>query len=309
MMPRFSVVIPTYNRATLLNEALASVFGQRFTDFEVIVVDDGSTDQTADVLLAFAGRIKVLHQANRGPGAARNAGCAQARGRYLAFLDSDDLWFPWTLETYDRVAADAGEPGFIAGKPAQFRTREQLSAVTASAVSTAVFADYYASSEQWRWYGASSFVVRADAFRAVNGFTNEWINGEDADLAMRLGTAAGFVQVVSPVTFGYRDHEGSAISSVARTLQGAQHAVSMERAGAYPGGAARARERQTILTRLLRPAMLDGLRHGRRREAWQLYRSTFFWHIQLGRWRFLAGFPVQAVTASAGSVARAGRSS
>ena len=138
--------------------------------------------------------------------------------------------------------------------------------------------------------------MRADAFRAVNGFTNQWINGEDADLAMRLGTAAGFVQVAAPVTFGYRDHEGSAISSVARTLQGAQYAVTKERAGAYPGGAARARERNTILTRLLRPIMLDGLRHGRRSEAWTLYRSTFSWHVQLGRWRFLAGFPVKAVT-------------
>lgn len=304
-MPRFSVIIPTYNRATLLNEALVSVFGQRCTDFEVLVVDDGSTDQTAEVLLEFAGRIRVLRQANRGPGAARNTACEHARGRYLAFLDSDDLWFPWTLESYDRAATDAGEPAFIAGKPAQFRTRDQLSAVTASAVSAAVFADYFDSGDQWRWYGASSFVVRADAFRAVNGFTNDWINGEDADLAMRLGTAAGFVQVVSPVTFGYRDHEGSAISNVARTLQGAQYAVTMERAGAYPGGAARARERKTILTRLLRPIMIDGLRHGRRGEAWQLYRSTFFWHLELGRWRFLAGFPVTA----AGSLARSGSAS
>lgn len=294
-MPRFSVIIPTYNRAALLRDALASVFAQRFADFEVLVVDDGSTDDTGTVLAELADRITVLRQDNRGPGAARNAGCAQARGRYLAFLDSDDVWFPWTLETYDRIALDAGEPAFIAGKPFQFRTRDDLAAMTRSAVSTAAFADYYASSDRWRWYGASSFVVHADAFRAAQGFTNEWINGEDADLAMRLGTAAGFVQVVSPFTFGYRNHEGSAVANIDRTLQGATHAVAMEAGGRYPGGAERARERRAILTRLARPIMLDALRHGRHAAAWQLYWATFAWHLELRRWRFLAGFPFRAV--------------
>jgi hypothetical protein len=297
-MPYFSVVIPTYNRARLLAECLASVFAQRVDDYEVLVVDDGSTDETEQVLSAYADRIRVWQQANRGPGAARNAACAHARGRYLAFLDSDDLWFPWTLETYRRAAREAGEPAFIAGKPSQFRSPEQLASVPESPLAAATFSDYYASGDEWRWYGASSFVIRTDAFRSVKGFTNEWINGEDADLAMRLGASPGFVQVVSPPTFGYREHDGSAISSTARTVAGAVHTVRAEQAGGYPGGAARARDRREILTRLLRPVMIAAARDGRRREAWALYRSTFFWHAQLGRWRFLAAFPFMAMAAT-----------
>lgn len=292
-MPRFSVIIPTYNRAALLADTLASVFSQRSTDFEVLIVDDGSTDETERVLSNHAGRIRVWTQANRGPGAARNVAAEHARGRYLAFLDSDDVWFPWTLELYEQVARDAGEPAFIAGKPAWFSTRDQLDTVLEGPVSVARFADYLASSDKWRWYGASSFVIRADAFRAVNGFIPDWINGEDADLAMRLGTSGGFVQVLNPCTFGYRQHDASAVSDSGRTLAGAWHIVRTEQAGRYPGSDARARQRWEILTRQVRPVMLESLRRGKP-DAWRMYKATLPWHMRLGRWRFLAAFPLMA---------------
>jgi glycosyltransferase involved in cell wall biosynthesis len=93
----FSVIIPTYNRAALLCTALDSVFAQTFTDYEVIVVDDGSTDGTAAMVASYGGRVRYFQQQNKGPGAARNLGAQHATGEYLAFLDSDDLWFPWTL--------------------------------------------------------------------------------------------------------------------------------------------------------------------------------------------------------------------
>ena len=96
--PRVSVIIPTYNRAALVAEAVASVLAQTCRDFEILVVDDGSTDGTAEALAAFAGQMTVLRQpARRGVAAARNLGIAAARGRWLAFLDSDDLWLPEKL--------------------------------------------------------------------------------------------------------------------------------------------------------------------------------------------------------------------
>src|SRR6266508_3534238 len=91
--PRISVVIPTYNAAATLPETLESVFGQSFTDFEVIVVDDGSTDATPDILAAYEDRIRVLRKVNEGkPAAARNLGVRAARGEFVAFLDADDCW-------------------------------------------------------------------------------------------------------------------------------------------------------------------------------------------------------------------------
>jgi glycosyltransferase involved in cell wall biosynthesis len=95
--PTVSVIIPTYNRAGMLTAAIDSVLAQDFTDFELIVVDDGSTDDTPQVLKAYGAKIKVIRQRNQGVSAARNRGIAAACGRLIAFLDSDDLWLPGKL--------------------------------------------------------------------------------------------------------------------------------------------------------------------------------------------------------------------
>jgi glycosyltransferase involved in cell wall biosynthesis len=94
MVPAVSVIIPTYNRAALVGEALASVQAQSFRDFEVLVVDDGGTDATPEVLAACRGVRVLRHPRRRGVSAARNTGINAARGEWLAFLDSDDLWRP-----------------------------------------------------------------------------------------------------------------------------------------------------------------------------------------------------------------------
>jgi len=93
-----SVVIPTYNRASFLKEAIDSVLSQTCRDFELIVVDDGSTDDTPALLLSYGKKIKVIKKANKGPSAARNRGIKAAKGEWLAFLDSDDSWKPDKLE-------------------------------------------------------------------------------------------------------------------------------------------------------------------------------------------------------------------
>jgi GT2 family glycosyltransferase len=95
--PRVSVIIPTYNRGWIIREAIDSVMVQDYRDFELIVVDDGSTDNTPDILDSFRDEIRVLRQENQGVSAARNRGLAAASGRFIAFLDSDDLWLPQKL--------------------------------------------------------------------------------------------------------------------------------------------------------------------------------------------------------------------
>jgi glycosyltransferase involved in cell wall biosynthesis len=95
--PRVSVIIPTYNRGWIVKEAIESVLAQDYRDFELIVVDDGSTDNTDDILNSYRGDIMVFRQENQGVSAARNRGLAEASGRFIAFLDSDDLWLPQKL--------------------------------------------------------------------------------------------------------------------------------------------------------------------------------------------------------------------
>jgi glycosyltransferase involved in cell wall biosynthesis len=95
--PAVSVIIPTYNRGWCLREAIDSVLSQEFTDYELIVVDDGSTDDTRTILDSYGQDIIVLTQANQGVSAARNRGIAESRAQLVAFLDSDDLWLPQKL--------------------------------------------------------------------------------------------------------------------------------------------------------------------------------------------------------------------
>ena len=295
-MPFFSVIIPTFNRVALLVHTLESVRRQAAIDYEVIVVDDGSTDDTLEVLRSFP-EVKVLTQQNRGPGAARNLGVREACGEYLAFLDSDDVWFPWTLATYRQVIREHRSPAFVAGKPVVFSGAVPTNATNAR-VQTAEFADYFSSGDEWRWFSASSFVIRRDAVLAVGGFTpapvSKQISGEDTDLTMRLGTSPGFVQIRAPITFAYREHDANLVKDFSKSLATARHVIGEEAAGHYPGGASRRFERRRILSRHLRPVALSCLRSGQVAAGWQLYRELFWWNWQLRKFRFLAAFPALA---------------
>jgi len=102
-IPEVSVIIPTFNRANLLAQAIDSVLSQSYTDFELIVVDDGSTDATQALLSQYRGRIRYLFQENRGVSAARNLGIKAARGLYICLLDSDDLWLRDKLKEQMRL--------------------------------------------------------------------------------------------------------------------------------------------------------------------------------------------------------------
>jgi glycosyltransferase involved in cell wall biosynthesis len=104
MRPIASVVMPAYNTASWVHEAIQSVVSQTFTDWELVVVDDGSTDGTGDVTLSIKdGRIRIIRQNHLGTAAARNAAIEATSGQYVAFLDSDDLWLPTMLEQHVRV--------------------------------------------------------------------------------------------------------------------------------------------------------------------------------------------------------------
>ncbi len=101
-MPKVSIIIPTYNRQSYLSGVIKSVLDQTFDDFEVVLIDDGSTDQTKEVVEKYINtqpdKIKYFYQGNKGPSAARNNGIKQASGEYIAFLDDDDEWLPDKLK-------------------------------------------------------------------------------------------------------------------------------------------------------------------------------------------------------------------
>ena len=113
-MPKLSVIIPTYNYGRFLGEAIQSVLDQTFADFDLIVVDDGSTDNTKEVVGSFADtRVKYIYQENRGVSAARNAAIWDSKGEHIAFLDADDVWLPEKLELQVKVLDSRPEVAIV----------------------------------------------------------------------------------------------------------------------------------------------------------------------------------------------------
>jgi len=203
-----SVIIPTYNHAVFLSEALESVFAQTCSPLEVIVVDDGSTDGTADVLCGYERRIRVLRQANRGVAAARNAGASVASGELLALLDADDMWLPAKLERQIARLDSEPEVGLVHcgvaevdGRGRQFRAR--LDGMEGSVSTEMLF-----FRRGVILGGGSAAVVRRAAFLDVGGFDEALSTSADWDLYYRLARRypVGFVP---EVLVRYRVHGGN----------------------------------------------------------------------------------------------------
>ncbi len=120
MKPLISIIIPTYNVSGFIDKTLESIFNQDFTDYEIIVVDDGSTDATQSVLESFKNRISYCYQENRGPAAARNVGIKMAKGKYIAFQDGDDLWPKSKLKLQMELMESYTDVGLLSGDMQRF---------------------------------------------------------------------------------------------------------------------------------------------------------------------------------------------
>ena len=120
MHPTVSAVVTTYNQASYIVATLESVLGQTYPPYEVIVVDDGSTDETPERIGRFGERVRYIRQANQGVAASRNTGVAHARGDYIALLDGDDLWEPEKLAVQITAAHDFPQSGLIVANGVEF---------------------------------------------------------------------------------------------------------------------------------------------------------------------------------------------
>ena len=288
-MTTFSVVIPTFNRGDVLADALDSVLAQSAAPLEIIVVDDGSTDHTPSIVQRYSGRIVCIRQSNAGPAAARNRGIEVARGQYVAFLDSDDAWAPWTLELFSRAVQDFGAPAVVVGHGADWQHCGQQ----CGEVRLQGSANFLTASEsRSAFFGTCGLAVRADVVRAAGGFRTSLLCAEDQDLCLRIGHAPGFAEIVSPPVYFQRFNLQHSSSHVQNTVDAALVLVDEERLGRYPGGADLAAARRGIICGVARRAADMCRRAGDRAGALRLYRLCFDWHVSLRRWRFLLGFPL-----------------
>jgi glycosyltransferase involved in cell wall biosynthesis len=208
--PAVSVVIPAYNVAPYIAETLNSVFTQTFTDFEVIVVDDGSSDgeELERNLEPYLERVRYVRQENRGAGAARNHGVREAQGEFIAFLDSDDLWLPEYLgeqvrflreDSYDLAYVDAL---LFGDSPIAGKTYMQ----TAPSIGPVTFISLVRNDCN---IITSGVVARRSALIKVGLFNESLRNGQDFELWTRLARNGGRLGYQRKVLLRYRCREGS----------------------------------------------------------------------------------------------------
>ena len=281
-MPTFSVILPTYNRASTLVTALDSVFDQTYTDFEVIVVDDGSTDDTYAALAPFRERITYLEQCNAGPGAARNLGLAHARGEYLVFLDSDDLFFPWTLATLAGVIAAHARPAFVLSHTLRFRDENDVAAQPRASLETTQWQDYLSAAHAG-YRITAGVTVRTEVLREHGGFSTTTTTSEDHDLFLRLGEAEGFVFVESPYLYAYRTNAISLSSDTGALYGGLHLLLTREGEGRYAGGRARQSERAVILRRIIRYKLRRCLASEKRLQGYKIYARSLPYLLRVNR--------------------------
>jgi glycosyltransferase involved in cell wall biosynthesis len=284
----FSVIVPTYNRLNLLTKAIESIRNQTYDGYEIIVVDDGSTDGTPDYLATAGNEVKWLRQENKGPAAARNLGAAKATGAYLAFLDSDDVWLPWVLATLHEVILQHKEPSLICVRTMEFEG--SMPDIPRNEFMTESSRDFLETACSPSFVGSGALVVKRSVFERIGGFDERITVGEDLDFFLRAGLESGFVRIVSPIMLAYRRHMTNVSTSPLALYFGAVQSLQKEFQGQYPGGQARRAQRWNILTRMARPIALSCLEYGLHGEAWRLYSQTFIMNLKLLRLRFLGGF-------------------
>ncbi len=213
-MPLISVVIPAYNAAPTLGATLASVLAQTWQDFEILVIDNGSDDDTGAIAHRFGDpRLQVLRQGALGVARARNAGLERARGDYIAFLDSDDLWTPDKLADQLAALAAAPEAALAYSWTDYIDEQDQFlfpgSHITASGdVYAQLFVNNFLEN-------GSNPLVRRSALAAVGPFDPDLPPAEDWDLWLRLAARYPFVAVAKAQVL-YRLSSRSASSNLAR---------------------------------------------------------------------------------------------
>lgn len=195
--PLVSVIVPAYQAEAYLDEALESVFAQDYAEYEVILVDDGSTDRTAEI--AAAHPVRVLRQANRGPAAARNAGVAVARGELLAILDADDLWPPRRLSRQVAHLREHPRDGLVMGLTEAFVTPGQDRP-----------AHYPPVADAGPYPGHHcTMLVRREVFDLIGPFDESLRLSEDLDWLARAGDAGVQIGRLDCTLLRYRVHAGN----------------------------------------------------------------------------------------------------
>ena len=209
---RFSVIIPLYNKAPYVRKALDSVLSQSFVDFEIIVVDDGSSDNSYDVakerLSDSHVEYKLIRQNNAGVSTARNNGVAASKGDYLCFLDADDWWAPTYLERMDSFVREYPEAGIYGTNYYYVKNGRSQVCVTTAETGYINYCRVYAEKLQMPlWTGA--VCVPRHVFDEMGGFRAHLRLGEDFDLWIKIALKYKVAFFNEPLSYYFQDSDAT----------------------------------------------------------------------------------------------------
>jgi glycosyltransferase involved in cell wall biosynthesis len=242
MNNRISVVIAAYNREGLIRRTIDSVLAQTNKAYEIIVVNDGSTDRTHQVLESYGELIKIAFQQNKGPEIAYRTGVSIASGEYIAFLDSDDLFFPHALETYDKVIRSLQSPPLIIGAIQRFWNDSEAGVIPdmADVIELNQYRDYL-SKDIAIGLAQSRIVMRRDvfveAYRKIDSAKACYMN--DYNLLLQAGVYGPCAIIMKPITVAYRQHEGQGSLRIEKMARGALSMMGMVVKGECSGSRSR----------------------------------------------------------------------
>ncbi len=204
-MPLISVVIPTKDRASLVKRAVDSVLGQSFEDFQLIVVDDGSSDNTPELLLELYPTITLIEQQNKGVANARNAGVNASSGELIAFLDSDDQWAPLKLEKQVEVFKKKGNPYICHTDEIWIWNGKEINQKSYHKKQGGFF---FERCLERCLISPSSVIISRDIFETVGLFDESMPAGEDYDLWLRIGAFYEISYIPEKLVIKYGGHNG-----------------------------------------------------------------------------------------------------
>jgi glycosyltransferase involved in cell wall biosynthesis len=219
-VPAVSVVIPTYNRADHIGDAIDSVLGQTVPVAEIIVVDDGSTDDTASVVARFGNRLRYIKQENAGPSTARNRGVKEATGDFVAFQDSDDIWLPRKTELQLQFFAANPDADVVFGLMANVTSVDDnllVPEIRNPAVHDELVRPRGCIDDMFRLLLLGNVIptptvmIRRRCFNQAGGFDPELLIAEDWDFYLRLSNVCRF-GFINQVLLKRRRHEGNLIN-------------------------------------------------------------------------------------------------
>lgn len=206
---RFSVIIPLYNKAPYVRKALESVLGQTYSDFELIVVDDGSNDDSLsvakDVIAGSSINAQLIHQDNAGVSSARNNGVAASHGDYICFLDADDWWALDFLKQMDGLINEYPDAGIYGTNYFIISRGRQRVALHLPSTGYINYCDCYRKMQMPLWTGA--VCIPKSVFSEMTGFKNHLKLGEDFDLWIRIALRAKVAYLDEPLAYYYQDSD------------------------------------------------------------------------------------------------------